>query len=566
MSGTCILRRWLLMVVGSVALVGTVSGGEFANPHLCQKGQQLLLYFRTIYGKQILAGYNVYPHTPDDYQQTGRHAAIWGRDIQWLKDVDEVIAHVQRHGYILTLHWHWFFGGDSAWTRERKTPVVLDQLLKPGTPEHDTLMRELSKTADVLEKLQQAGIVVLWRPLHEIDGGWFWWTDLQHPENTAELWRVMFRYFTEERKLNNLIWVYSAGVGDLKKKPPEWRRRFYPGDQYVDIAGIDIYGVDLQQDETPYWDYFRAMEEICPGKTLALCECDAIPNPDKMAAGKTPCWLYALPWWGCPHPRRSVDWARFTMGHPQVITLDELPLFDDASYVAELGILRPADDGGAWFPNSVPVIEGFVAGRGSPVDLLQFLVDDKVVAEIRHPPRDFSWTWPGDLHGTFELTARAYDAAGKQNLSNRIHIAVGVRNAARSRSVRASSGTNPEAAVDGSYYSGWHAAKDAEDAWIEVDLGSPVEISQVNLIWGWKIHPAKFAVEISRSAPDDSERSWETVSLLEDLPWQPWKATHRVRFAPRIARVVRVHAYQRAAHQTWAGYDLAEIEIPIPAR
>lgn len=87
MSGTCILRRWLLMAVGSVALAGTVSGGEFANPHLCQKGQQLLLYFRTIYGKQILAGYNVYPHTPDDYQQTGRHAAIWGRDIQWLGDV-----------------------------------------------------------------------------------------------------------------------------------------------------------------------------------------------------------------------------------------------------------------------------------------------------------------------------------------------------------------------------------------------------------------------------------------------------------------------------------------------
>jgi hypothetical protein len=254
------------------------------------------------------------------------------------------------------------------------------------------------------------------------------------------------------------------------------------------------------------------------------------------------------------------------MGHSTVITLDELPVFDDGDYAPELGILRPADDGSAWFQTSAPVIEGFTAGRGSPVTLLQFLADGKVVGEIRQPPRNFSWTWPDDLRGTFELSARVCNAAGKENLSNRIHIAVGVRNAARGRPVRASSGTNPEAAVDGSYYSGWRAAKDAEEAWIEVDLGSPVEVSQVNLIWGWKIHPAKFAVEISSTAPEDTERSWETISVLEDLPWQPWKATHRVKFAPRIARSVRIHAYQRVNHQTWAGYDLAEIEIPVPIR
>ena len=60
-------------------------------------------------------------------------------------------------------------------------------------------------------------------PLHEIDGGWFWWTDKKKPENTAALWRLMYDHFTRTRKLDNLIWVYSAGVG---KGDAEYRKRF----------------------------------------------------------------------------------------------------------------------------------------------------------------------------------------------------------------------------------------------------------------------------------------------------------------------------------------------------
>jgi len=539
---------------------------EPANPNLCQEGKELLAFFESIYGKQVLAGYNVYPHTPDDYQQTARQAAIWGRDIRWLGDVEEVVSHVRAHGYFLTLHWHWFFDEDSAWTRERKKPVDLAKVITPGTQEHETLMKELAATADVLERLQKEGIVVLWRPLHEIDGGWFWWTNLNHPENTAELWRIMFRYFTDERKLNNLIWVYSAGVGDLKKKPAEWRRRFYPGDAYVDISGIDIYGVDPKNDETPYWDYYKLMEEVSPGKMLALCECDAIPNPDKMAAGKTPKWLYALPWWGCPSPRRSVEWARFTMGHELVLTLDEIPTMGRKDLVPQIGIVEPNDDGSAWFPKSEVTMSGYAVSRGAAVARVEFLANDEVIGTLEKPPAHFSWSWVSPRAGTFDLTARAVDTLGRTNTSNRIHLAVGVTNAAKNKPVRVSSGEHPQAAVDGSYYTSWRAAKDAEEATCEIDLGQAMAVSQVNLIWGWKIHPTRFVIEVGSGESWDQVRDWKTVATMENLPWVTWKATHRVRFEPVTARFVRIRMFQRANRQTWSGYDLAEIEIPVPVK
>jgi mannan endo-1,4-beta-mannosidase len=92
------------------------------------------------------------------------------------------------------------------------------------------------------------------------------------------------------------------------------RKRFYPGDAYVDIAGIDIYpneylGIGKPQTDT-YVRSFAAMQQVAPGKVLALCECEAIPNPDALAKDG-PKWLYCLPWWteGKRHP---AEWIKTT--------------------------------------------------------------------------------------------------------------------------------------------------------------------------------------------------------------------------------------------------------------
>jgi len=554
-----IIRFAVPLLLAALA-TATAAAMEPANPNLNPTARKVLNYLESVYGKKMLAGYNVYVHTPDDYEQTGKHAAVWGRDIRWLSDdPDKVAAHAARHGTILTLHWHWFFDGDSAWQGKRKTKVDVGRLVTPGTPEHAQCMKELAGAADTLQAFEDADVPVLWRPLHEIDGGWFWWTDRKDPSNTAKLWRMMFDYFTGERKLNNLIWVYSAGVG--KTKDLAYRKPFYPGAQYVDISGIDIYGVDFRTDVEPYRDYYNVMAEVSPGKMLAMGEGDAIPDPAKTAAGALPVWLYALPWWGAPSARRPADWATRTMRHDFIVTLDELPPLGPGPIAPHVGILEPRDDGSAWFPDKPPTLQAYAVDRDGQVRRVTFLADGKPIGTVEAAP--YTFTWNDAPAGCYDLTARAEDDAGLTTVSNTVRVAVGMVDAARAKPVTASSGKTPDAAVDGNTFTAWSADK-GDQASLYVDLDAVRTVDRVNLLWGWKIHPSAFTIDVARSDPD-KPASWTTVHTATERPYQTWEAADRARFDPVEARYVRVRCTKRAGNQTWAGYNLLALEVPVKA-
>ncbi len=530
---------------------------EPVNPNLSASAREVLTYLDSVYQKKVLSGYNVYVHTPDDYEQTGKQAAVWGRDIRWLGNASEVVAHARRHRYILTLHWHWFFDGDSAWKNERKSPVDVDRMVTPGTAEHAQTLKELAAAADTLQVLEDADIPVLWRPLHEIDGGWFWWTDKENPENTARLWRLMYDYFTHTRGLDNLIWVYSAGVGN---KTLEYRRGFYPGAAYVDISGIDIYGVNVQGD-AKYWDHWKVMSEVSPGKMLACGECDAIPDPNRMQDGTLPRWLYAMPWWGTPTGRRPFDWALYTMRHDFIVTLEELPPFGRGNIAPHIGILEPRDDGSAWFTDRPPMIRTYAVDRGGQVRRVEFYAGADRIGTVDKAP--YSFTWRAAPVGCHDITARAVDDANEVSRSNRVRISVGLVDLARGREVLASSGDAPMRAVDGDYHSAWSSAK-SDDEWIYVDLGAAFTIERVNLLWGWKIHAADYSLDVALADPDQPG-SWTTVYRGTDHPYVTWEATYRIAFPSTAARYVRLHATKRAGRQTWGGYQLTAFEVPVPA-
>jgi len=545
----------------ALALVGTfcsatVQADDPVNPNLSPAARDVLKYLNSIYQKKVLAGYNVYVHTPDDYEQTGKQAAIWGRDIRWLGDVKEIAEHARRHRYILTLHWHWHFGDDSAWTGKRKTPVDVGKMVTPGTPDYKQAIAEIDAAANKLQVLEDAGIPVLWRPLHEIDGGWFWWTDKEKPENTAALWRLMYDRITRTRKLDNLIWVYSAGVG---KKDAEYRRRFYPGADYVDISGIDIYGVDFKVADQKYWDYWKTMALVSPGKMLACGEGDAIPDPNLMQKGKLPKWLYALPWWGAPSHRRPADWALMTMRHDFIVTLDQLPAFGEGNIAPHVGILSPLDDGSAWFADEAVRIKAYAVDRDGTVERVEFYAGDKLLCTDEVAPYEF--TWDGAPSGCYNVTAVAIDDAGEKTRSNTVRVGVGLIDLARGKKVVASSGESPENAVDGNYFTVWSSAK-SDDEWIYVDLGDTCQIDRVNLLWGWKIHAASFSIDVAVQNPK-TPSSWTEVHSATDRPYVTWEATDRVRFKETPARYVRLRAKRRAGNQNWAGYQLTAMEVPV---
>ncbi len=113
------------------------------------------------------------------------------------------------------------------------TGVDLKALLAPGTPLNAAWLAELDAIAAGLAELQASGVVVLWRPFHEMNGGWFWWGAKPTADFVA-VWRHMFTYFTQTKGLHNLVWIYSPNRGDNAAE-------YYPGDAYADIVGIDAY-------------------------------------------------------------------------------------------------------------------------------------------------------------------------------------------------------------------------------------------------------------------------------------------------------------------------------------
>jgi mannan endo-1,4-beta-mannosidase len=120
------------------------------------------------------------------------------------------------------------------------------------------------RAARALSELQDAGVVVLWRPFHEFDGGWFWWGK-GSPEDFIRLWRMMYKRFTDDFHLNNLIWVlgYSGEV----------REGWYVGDDFCDVIGSDTYDGSEHKNG---WD--KLLRIGAKNKPFAFHECGRIPS------------------------------------------------------------------------------------------------------------------------------------------------------------------------------------------------------------------------------------------------------------------------------------------------
>lgn len=125
----------------------------------------------------------------------------------------------------LSLHMTNPHTGGKAWDQSPKATIAL---LATEEEAGRIYMEQLNQVADGIDDLQKNGIVVLFRPFHEWDGDWFWWGNLD-PELAKSLWKHLFHYFSNERHLHNIIWVYNGSMDR------------YPGHEFVDVNSIDIY-------------------------------------------------------------------------------------------------------------------------------------------------------------------------------------------------------------------------------------------------------------------------------------------------------------------------------------
>lgn len=146
------------------------------------------------------------------------------------------------------------------------------------------LDRDIKEIAKQLKRLEKAGVPVIWRPLHEASGGWFWW-GAKGSDAYKKLWKYLYKELTNTYGCNNLIWVYNGQSAD-----------WYPGDEYVDIVGEDIYPGNHVYD--PQVSRFKqAINYGSKTKITALTENGCIFDIDS-AVSINALWCWFMTWGG----------------------------------------------------------------------------------------------------------------------------------------------------------------------------------------------------------------------------------------------------------------------------
>jgi mannan endo-1,4-beta-mannosidase len=232
-----------------------------ANPNASADAKEVLNYLNRLQDRQdnrVVSGQNLTWHISEagaGYEDNV--VALYGSTDKWVGMIglnyghgctpdqisvgNQVLIDYWNGGGLVTLHHQannpWT-GGGAMDLRQRN----FVELITPGTAVNATWMAELDKVAAGLAELGDAGVVVLWRPFQEMNWSQtFWWDSGAHPGNPEpfkNMWRHMFDYFTHEKSLNNLLWVYAPVETDFGSPVDV----YYPGDAYVDMVGLSAYG------------------------------------------------------------------------------------------------------------------------------------------------------------------------------------------------------------------------------------------------------------------------------------------------------------------------------------
>lgn len=209
-------------------------------------------------------------------------------------------------------------------------PGSFADLYTPGTLMNSTYNKMLDDLAVGLDELQQAGVVVLFRPFHEQNGDWFWWGykgDGAVPTQSefVGLWQYTFNYLTDVKQLNNLLWVWAPNRdGGATNEDGSTNTNqnnvlvFNPGTDLFDIAGLDDYK-DIPQANLPENIDLAYAQLKSLNKPMALAEYGPYgkwitqPNTNTFTwldianvAQKYPGFSYFMAWAGTPKVPQSI--------------------------------------------------------------------------------------------------------------------------------------------------------------------------------------------------------------------------------------------------------------------
>lgn len=324
------------------------------NPNASEKTQQLMNFIADNYGKYVISGQyiNEYEDFSDNkfkadendpespmtvfkanelqavYSVTNKYPAMIGLDISGMEidckcySIEQAIEW-DKAGGIVNFCWHWLApsqSGKRAFYTEQTDFNLRKALKNTDSPEYKGLIADIDTISEQFKILQEHNVPILWRPLHEASGRWFWWGD-SGPKYYKKLWDLMYDRMTNYHKLNNLIWVYNGQ-----------NSRWYVGDDKCDIIGDDPY---YRNNERKYYlkdtansQRFMKNYKTSQKKIIAMTENDFVPEINAMFNENTK-WSMFCTWcrdFVCKYSSDENDeWSTTTPEYnPRCTTAEEL--------------------------------------------------------------------------------------------------------------------------------------------------------------------------------------------------------------------------------------------------
>lgn len=406
--------------------------------------RSLFSYIVDQYGSKVISGQQNESEINYITEKTGKEAAMLSFDLMDYSpsriqyganptgETEGAIAWAKKNEGrgIVSVMWHWNaptdlinLPPDRLWWSgfyTRATTFDLAAVLADKNGErYNLLLRDIDAIAVELKKLRDADVPVLWRPLHESPGGWFWW-GAKGAEPLKELWRIMHERLTNYHQLHNLIWVYT-GTDQLAMN-------WYPGDQYVDVVGLDIY-TDPTANLSGNWN--NTLNSFNGKKLVALTEVGNLPKPDNVRGFGT-WWSWFAVWTGADYIRKQpIELLQAVYNDVDVITRDELPdwrtygqvQLTAPDYNCQTGAITFKYTGGdgtpvefmavgvkGWSTDPTGFVDAAVREDPKPVQLLarQGGITTSYTFDL---PNACAGTTPPPTTGTFSLLAPTYNCA-----------------------------------------------------------------------------------------------------------------------------------------------------------
>lgn len=302
-----------------------------------QSNFRTVKYLYSMAGKKTLSGiHNREPNstpakwTNEIYTTTGRYPALWSGDFLFQQDnidnrqkmIDEAVRQWEK-GAVINLMWHacnpaneepcaW---DDGKGVLSKLTDAQWKELCTDGTVLNLKWKARVDEICVYLKQLQDKGVEVLWRPMHEMNQGKFWWGGRPGAEGTIKLYRMLHDYMSKAKGLNNLIWVWDIqDFGSLAGDAVS----YHPGEDYYDIAALDVYdGSGYSQSK------YEIMLRAAKGKPIAIGECDKLPTVAELRNQSS--WIFFMSWSELTYEKNSNADLQQLYNADNVITLEKMP-------------------------------------------------------------------------------------------------------------------------------------------------------------------------------------------------------------------------------------------------